>query len=120
MPLACRSISTRRPQRVHAVEHGLPEVVAALRDAALAVNSKATAEIAGQARSTAVSASRQYAACVSASAPRRCSARRGLSGELVSVHPDAELELEAARDGLLADEAQHLEVARRAPRPADS
>ena len=94
-----------------AVEHGLPEVVAALRDAALAVNAEGDGRYGG----AGAQHRRQRVAAVRGVRLVREALDKvsgvGTPGELVSVHPDAKLELEPAGDSLVADEAQHLEVA---------
>ena len=53
----------------HAIEYGAPEIVAAFGYTAFAVDAKVTPLIAGQARRSAVSASRQYGPWLSALSP---------------------------------------------------
>ena len=71
----------------------------------------ATAEIAGQARRTAVNASRQYGGMRFGSQALNDVPGLRTVRQLITMHPDAKLEGQAASDGLLADEAQHREVA---------
>ncbi len=94
----------------HAGEDHLPEIVGALPHAALAVDAQGDAGDGG--------------AGLEQSTDRGTAVRTvGLGREagdgvvrlraiepLVAVHPDAELELQSARDRFLADEAQHLQV----------
>ena len=111
MPLACMSISMLAPATHHAVEHRLPEVVAALRDAALAVNAECDARYRRTRANNAVRASRQYAAVIL----RRQSLDRvvglGAVGPLVAVHPEPELEVQPVRGRLIGDVSQRLQIA---------
>ncbi len=95
----------------HAVEHRLPELVAAFLHTTLAVDPEGDAahRRAGL---------QQCAHRIAAVGPVRVrgEALDGVVGmraidPLVAVHPEAELELHAASHRLLADEAEHLEVA---------
>ena len=72
---------------------------------------KVTPVIAGQARSRAASASRQYGPWFSACESFDGVVRMRAVLPLVAVHPEAQLELEAVGGGLLADEAQRFEIA---------
>ena len=95
----------------HAVEHGLPEVVAALGDAALAMDPQRHG---GDRRAGAQQRGERIATVRGVDCrrePLHDVLRLRAVGERVSVHPDSELERQPASDGLLADPAQRVEIA---------
>ena len=94
-----------------ALEDGLPELVAAFLHAALAVNTKGDAADGG-------AGFQQHADGIAAVGSVRVRGEPfdgvvgvGAIDPFVAVHPDAELEFDAAGHGLLADEFEHLQVA---------
>ena len=94
-----------------AVEDGLPELVAAFFDAALAVDAE------GDAADRRAGFQQRADGIAAVGAVRfRGEPFDGVVGvravdPLVAVHPEAELEIDAAGHGLLADELQHFQVA---------
>ena len=96
---------------LHAVEHRLPELVAALFDPALAMNPQGD----GGDRGTGAQDGGKGVATVGSMRVRPETfdevTRARAVGELVAVHPHTELEVHAAGNRLLADEAQRVQVA---------
>ena len=95
----------------HAVEDRFPKVVAPFGDAALAMGAKREAADGGtglQHRRQRVAAIRRMVGGVQSLGGV---IRVGAVGPLVGVRPEAQLELEAAHGGLVADESQHFEIA---------
>ncbi len=93
-----------------AVEHRLPEIVAAFGDAALAMDAQRDG---GDRRHRREKRGQRIAAIGSMGLRRQpfdsvAGARAVLP--LIAMHPDAELEIEPRRHGLLANEAQHREI----------
>ena len=95
----------------NALEDSLPELVTSLRDAALSVYAKGDA--ADLRNRLEQSADRVTAIRAVGFGSEAFDGVVGVGARdpAVAVHPDAQLELHAARHGLLADEAQHLQVA---------
>ncbi len=95
----------------HAVEYRLPELVASLLDPALAVDAEGdTADLRDGLEQRTHRVAAVGAVSFGSEAFDRV-VRLRARDPLVAVHPDAQLELHAARRGLFADEAQHLQVA---------
>src|SRR6185437_2579879 len=93
------------------LEHGFPEIVTALRDSAFTVYTKrdsADLRHSLEQSSDSVTAVR---ALVPSSETFNCVIRIRARVPTVAMRPNAQLEIHAARDRLLADEAEHLQVA---------